>query len=495
MEVENKEEKTLIYLETRSGRFSPSNETIIRDLEKIPDLIQIRQIFSMPQEIREERLKVVLDSISDGILSIDNHGYITTVNRVARKLLDWNITDIIGRKLSDMPGENHALLDTLKGKTFINKKRNIITDNGRFQFFSAGITIRDYTGEITGAIEIMRNMRVIRELAEEVTYPTLETFSDIIGNSTVIMDAISFAQKIAPSSSIVSIRGQSGTGKELFARAIHAESQASGRFVAVNCAALPESLLESELFGYVKGAFTGAEKQGKQGLFELAHNGTLFLDEIAEMSPGSQAKILRVIQEKTVRRIGGAEEIPVNTRIITATSKVIEEMIKTGAFREDLYYRINVLPIHVPPLKERTEDIPLLAEHFLSRTARKIGRKPKGLTPKALLRLNRHKWPGNVRELKNVIERAAIICDHDTIDADSIIFGHEIENTIKGLKQGSSQVTRPDTLKNMMGEFEKTIVEAELEKHSSIRKCAKTLGLSHTALLKKMKKHGITRNQ
>lgn len=491
MEVDNKDEKTLIYLETRSSKFSPSNPVIVEALEKIPDLIEIRQINAMPQEVRETRLKVVLDSISDGILSIDNHGYITTVNRVARKVLGWNSPDIVGKKLSDMPPETHALLDTLKGESFINKKRNIITENGRFQFFSTGLTIKDYTGETTGAIEIMRNMREIKALADEVTYPSLQTFSDIIGKSSVIMDAISFAQKIAPSAAIVSIRGQSGTGKELFARAIHAESMVPGRFVAVNCAALPESLLESELFGYTKGAFTGAEKKGKPGLFELADHGTLFLDEIAELSPGSQAKILRVIQEKTVRRIGGEQEFPVHARIITATSKVIEELIKTGGFREDLYYRINVLPIHVPPLKERLEDIPLLAEHFLSRTAKQTGRKTKRLTLQALARLNQHLWPGNVRELKNVIERASIISDKDCIDSDSIVFGHEIEQTIKGLARTGSIGDRRQTLKDAVGKFEKNLIETELEKQASVRQCARAFGLSHTALLKKLKKYGI----
>lgn len=491
MEVENKDERTLISLETKSGRFSPSDDAIIEALRKIPDLIKISHINSMPQEIREERLKVVLDSISDGILSIDKHGYITTVNRVAKKMLGWNQRNIVGKKLSDMPEENHALLDSLKGNSFINKKRNIITENGRFQFFSAGITIKDYTGEITGAIEIMRNMREIKELADEVTYPSLQTFSDIIGKSTVIMDAISFAQKIAPSSSIVSIRGNSGTGKELFARAIHAESQVPGKFIAVNCAALPESLLESELFGYTKGAFTGAEKNGKKGLFEFANHGTLFLDEIAEMSPGSQAKILRVIQEKTIRRIGGTEEIPVNARIITATSKLMEQMIKTGTFREDLYYRINVLPIHVPPLKERIEDIPLLVDHFLSRTAKQIGRKPKELTRKAFIKLNQHTWPGNVRELKNVIERAAIISDLDIIDADSILFGHEIERTIKGLTLKTGSEAQGDHLKKMVGEYEKTLIESALGRYPSIRKCAGSLGISHTALLKKINKYKL----
>ncbi len=280
-------------------------------------------------------------------------------------------------------------------------------------------------------------MKEIRELTHEVTYPSQYSFSDIIGKSAAIMDAISFAQKIALTPSIVSIRGDSGTGKELFARAIHMESGVKGEFVAVNCAALPESLLESELFGYEKGSFTGAEKKGKPGLFEIADNGTLFLDEIADMPMGAQGKILRVIQEKSVRRIGGIKEIPVNTRIITATSRLIEQMIKDNTFRQDLYYRINVLPIHVPPLKERYEDIPLLVDHFLSRAVNQADVQPKKLSDAALRKLFTHDWPGNIRELKNVIERASIISDNNMIDEAYILFGYDIERTLKGLEAAS----------------------------------------------------------
>ncbi|NOX33341.1 MAG: PAS domain S-box protein [Deltaproteobacteria bacterium] len=492
MEVENKDKKTLIYIETKSSRFSPSNKTIIKNLKAITDLIEITKINSMPQEIREKRLKLVLDSISDGIISIDKFGFITTINRVAKKMLGWNHLSVPGKKISSLPLGNHDLLDCLNGRSFQNKKRNVITQTGRFQFFSAGVAIKDLTGEITGAIEIMRDMKEIKELVDEVNYPTQHTFSDIIGKSVTIMEAISFAQKIAVSSSIVSIRGESGTGKELFARSIHTESGVQGRFVAVNCAALPESLLESELFGYEKGSFTGARKKGKQGLFEIADKGTLFLDEIADMPMGAQAKILRVIQEKSVRRIGGVKEIPVNTRIITATSRLLEQMIKNNEFREDLYYRINVLPIHVPPLKERHEDIPLLADHFLSRAAKQVGVQPKKLSDAAMKKLFNHNWPGNIRELKNVIERGSIISDKDIIDENSIIFGYDIESTIRGLKAASfNDLENNSSLKAMVGNYEKEIIESTLKKYPSIRKSAKALNISHTTILNKMKKYCI----
>ncbi|WP_022663683.1 sigma 54-interacting transcriptional regulator [Desulfospira joergensenii] len=493
MEVENKGNQTLIYIETRGSKTSPPDDRIIESLRQIPDLIFITRINSMPLEIREKRLEVILDSISDGIISVDRTGRITFINPVAKKMYGWNQTRLTGRKLTDLPLENRDILDCLQGKSFHNKKRNIISPNGRFQFFSAGIAIEDAKGEITDAVEIMRDMKEIKELADEVTAPSQFTFSDIIGTSAPLMDAISFAQKISVSSSIVSIRGESGTGKELFAKAIHNQSGRRGEFVAVNCAALPESLLESELFGYEKGSFTGAEKKGKQGLFETADKGTLFLDEIADMPMGSQAKILRVIQEKSVRRIGGVREIPVDTRIITATSRLIEQMIKENQFREDLYYRINVLPIHVPPLKERKEDIPPLAEHFLSRIAKQVGSVPKALSMESREKLMDHDWPGNVRELKNVIERGAIISDRDIIEPQAVIFGHEIEKTIRELRSGSGSVNESgSSLKKMVGRYERDVIESALARHPSIRKTARALGISHTAMINKMRKYNIS---
>ena len=491
MEVENKEKKTLISIETKSSRFSPSHKTIINSLTNIPDLIEITEIRSMPQEIREKRLKIVLDSISDGILSIDKFGCVTTMNKVAKKILGWNQLNILGKHLSLLPVDSLDLIDCLKGRSFQNIKKNLITPNGRFQFFSECVPIRDITGDITGAIEIMRDMKEIRELAHEVTYPSQYSFSDIIGKSSAIMDAISFAQKIAITPSIVSIRGDSGTGKELFARAIHMESGVKGEFVAVNCAALPESLLESELFGYEKGSFTGAEKNGKQGLFEIADNGTLFLDEIADMPMGAQAKILRVIQEKSVRRIGGTKEIPVTTRIITATSRLIEQMIKDKTFRQDLYYRINVLPIHIPSLKERNEDIPLLVDYFLSRVADQVGIQPKKLSHAALNKLFSHEWPGNIRELKNVIERASIISDNDMIDENYILFGYDIERAINNLKSTGFNDLQSHSLKEMVGIYEKGILKSALKKYPSIRKSARALKISHTAFINKIKKYGM----
>jgi transcriptional regulator of aroF, aroG, tyrA and aromatic amino acid transport len=334
-------------------------------------------------------------------------------------------------------------------------------------------------------------MQEIRMLARSLSEPAQVSFSDIVGQNQAINNLIAYAQLVAGTDSVVCIRGASGTGKELFARAMHTASGRTGPFVPINCAALPEQLLESELFGYVKGAFTGGLKDGKAGLFEVAGEGTVFLDEIGDMPPSSQAKILRVMQDLHVRRIGGSREIPIRARIITATNRNLEKMVEDGDFRQDLYYRINVLPIHIPPLQERLDDIALLAEHFLFTLASRMGRPAKSLGPDGLAKLRAHHWPGNVRELKNVMDRAAILCPSDVIDAGFVILSHEQGERIPG--QALAPV-RPEPgldLRTQLQSLEKDIVETALRRSRSVRQAAQALGLSHTALLNKIRKHGL----
>lgn len=236
----------------------------------------------------------------------------------------------------------------------------------------------------------------------------------IVGNSAAMQKVYDMIQKVAASSATVLIRGESGTGKELVAKAIHRNSsRAKGPFIAVSCAALPETLLESELFGHEKNAFTGAMTQ-KPGRFELAHKGTLFLDEIAEVTPAIQVKLLRVLQEHEFERLGGTKTIKVDVRLIAATNKNLEELVKQNAFREDLYYRLHVIEIYLPPLRERREDIPLLVEHFLQRYSRENGKRLKSVAPEAMDALMQYHWPGNVRELENAIERAVVLAESDT---------------------------------------------------------------------------------
>ncbi len=492
MEVDKRDDKAHVYLETGEDEADLTKERLTAILSDVPDLMQLRVIDILPHQERENRFRVVLDNIRDGVISIDKDGCVTTINKVAREALGCQEDEVVGKNIKSIEMPDYNILECLAGRNFNRVKKSILQKKERYQYFATGRPILDGEGNIIGAVEIAKDMREIKKLARSITQPDKIGFGDIIGNHPVIMAAISFSQRIAAADAIISIRGGSGTGKELFARAIHAASNRNGPFVPLNCAAMPEQLLESELFGYVGGAFTGGRRDGRQGLFEHAADGTVFLDEIGEMPLGSQAKILRVIQDKRVRRIGGSKEIPVNTRIITATHRNLEQLVEEKLFRQDLYYRINVLPIHIPPLSQRLEDIPLLADHFLFQLASKLDKPIATVSDEALEKLRRHNWPGNVRELKNVMERAAILSENNIIDAASILFSYELgraEPTAAGMapKEG------PDTcdLKAALGEYEKHLIRAVLERSRSKRQAARRLGISHTALINKLKKYNL----
>jgi transcriptional regulator of aroF, aroG, tyrA and aromatic amino acid transport len=491
MEVVRREDCAHVYVEVENGQENNRAEGILESLTNVADLVHIRLIDTLPQEERENRFRVVLDNISDGVISIDRDGKVTTINRTARQALDCGDRDVIGSEVKALKLPDFQIRECLKGKRFNNVKKDLITATGRYHYLSTGRPIRDSKGRIIGAVEIARDMQEIKRLARSISDPVKTSFSDIVGRHPAIDTAIAFARKIAATDTLVSIRGASGTGKELFARAMHNAAGLAGPFVPINCAALPEQLLESELFGYEGGAFTGGRRQGKPGLFEVAHKGTLFLDEIGEMPSGSQAKILRVIQEKHVRRIGGTKEIPVQTRIITATNRNLEQLVAQKSFRQDLYYRINVLPIHIPPLAERVEDIPLLIEHFLFQLASKLGKPMPEITEAALSKLKRHNWPGNVRELKNVVARATFLSEEKTIDVDCVLFSHEIDQGLGQTGETDHADADPSvgtSLKERVNRFEKRIVMETVEASRSIREAARRLGLSHTAVLKKLKK-------
>ncbi|MBF7084567.1 sigma-54-dependent Fis family transcriptional regulator [Desulfallas sp. Bu1-1] len=328
----------------------------------------------------------------------------------------------------------------------------------------------------------------VTQLQTEVNFLRSELakkYGNIIGQSTAIREVIQIIEQVAKTSATVLITGESGTGKEVAALSIHHNSpRCEAPFVPVNCAALPEQLLESELFGHEKGAFTGASSR-KPGRFELANGGTIFLDEIAEMPPNMQAKLLRILQEKTFERVGGTETLRVDVRVIAATNRDLRQLIREGLFREDLFYRLNVVQIHLPPLRERREDIPLLVEHFIQKfgTAYKVN----SISPEAMSLLEQYDWPGNVRELQNIVERASIICR-----------GHEIQP-----EHLPSEIQRIHTQKRgiiirfpdqglSMEQLEKELIVKALEKSGGNQtKAAKLLGISRSAFLYRSQKHGI----
>ena len=311
-------------------------------------------------------------------------------------------------------------------------------------------------------------------------------FSNIIGRSRTMKELLETVAMVAPSEATVLILGESGTGKELIANAIHQNSPRSSHpFIKVNCAALPETLLESELFGHERGAFTGAVSR-RQGRFHLAHKGSILLDEIAEMSLATQSKILRVLQEREFEPIGSPETVKVDTRIITATNKNLQEEVKANRFREDLYYRINVVNLTVPPLRERRDDIPLLVDFFLKRYAKKNNRNLKGFTPKAMDLLMRYDWPGNIRELENVMERSVIMMRGDFITPD------EFPGVLKSLDPEYEQISAEMLSGKSLKEMEKAMIMRTLQETDGNRtRAAEILGISRRTLQLKLKEYGV----
>jgi Transcriptional regulator containing PAS, AAA-type ATPase, and DNA-binding domains len=378
------------------------------------------QNVSLGRKIEKERtqeIKALIDYSIEGIISVDRRKVIKVFNPAAERLLNRSAAEAVGQSLD-------TVLAAIDIAPCLTGGREMIGLTGRFgpvwlSFNIAPITV---DAAIIGAILTFQDITRIQEMESKIRNEVLSRkmaakyhFSDILGDSAILREAKRSAQEIALADATVLIAGESGTGKELFAQSIHnSSSRKRGPFVAVNCAALPSGLLESELFGYVEGAFTGATKKGKPGLFEMAHRGTIFLDEISEMDKHAQSRLLRVLQEKEVMRLGDDKVIPVNVRVIAATNQNLPQLMQRGDFRQDLYYRLKVLTVHLPPLSRRHGDMRILAEYFLARCNRRYG-KNLTMTAAACACLDDWQWPGNVRELMYFIEQLVVICPETTI--------------------------------------------------------------------------------
>ncbi|MEE9614277.1 MAG: sigma-54 dependent transcriptional regulator [Thermodesulfobacteriota bacterium] len=355
------------------------------------------------------------------------------------------------------------------------------TKLGAYDFIEKPLSLDHVVLTVEHALEQKRLVEenlALRKRAEEA--------NEIIGKSAPMKALKKDIKKVAPTNSWVLITGENGTGKELVAANIHLLSKRSARpFVAVNCAAIPEELIESELFGYEKGAFTGAVSR-KKGKFDMADGGTIFLDEIGDMSLKTQAKILRILQERTFERVGGTEPIKVDVRVVAATNKDLAEEMRKGGFREDLYYRLNVIPFHISPLRERKDDIPLFIEHYLKLFSRETSRGVPGITEGAVRMFLGYHWPGNVRELKNLIERLVIMTNTDSIAAD------DIPAYIRGDGGARPAAGFDGTMKEARGRFEKEFILARLEEFDgNVARTAEAIGVERSHLYRKIKSYGI----
>ena len=431
----------------------------------------------------------ILESISDGVFTVDAEWRITSFNRAAEQITGIGRKEALGKHCSEVFRSSMcegacALRKTLdNGKPVINQPCYIVDRNGQRTPISVSTAVlRDTTGNIIGGAETFRDLSEVEALRQELS--GRYNPGDMISHSQAMRKINEMIPIVAESLSTVLINGETGTGKELLAKAIHGQSKRAGKpFVAVNCGALPDTLLESELFGYKKGAFTGAV-QDKPGLVARAEGGTLFLDEIGEISPALQVRLLRVIQERIYEPLGATRSATADVRIITATHRNLDEMVKTGAFREDLFYRINVIRLELPPLRQRKEDIPLLVENFIDRFNRRQHKSVPGITPGALEILLAYDWPGNVRELENVIERAFVICGGARLAVNHL--PEELTGR-KSLPQPSGTINA--VVKVTEGQ---AILLALQQCRNSRRAAAAKLGINRSTLYRKIKELRLT---
>ena len=436
------------------------------------------------EQERAELLQAIVNSSTDGIVAVDKAARITFFNPAACDIFQVSQAMAVGRSVSEVIPNTRlpAVLDN--GVAEMGEVQHL--GNKELATKRIPIKIKD---EVVGAIasfqdvtQLQRFEQAIRQKLHSKGLVAKVNINQIIGFSPTLEVAKRQAHRYAMSSSTVLITGESGTGKEMFAQSIHnLSSRDKSPFVAVNCAALPENLLESELLGYEEGAFTGAKKGGKQGLFELAHGGTMFLDEIGEMPLALQARLLRVLQEKEVMRLGGDRVIPVDVRVIAATNQNMAELVAKRQFREDLYYRLDILRLYLPPLRDRKGDIPMLVEYFYHKL-KHLNPGVKGIAPEALVILEKLSWPGNVRELANLMERALLLSDNKTVAAEDI-------KSILPVQAVSHQA---DSLSGEYGnleEVEKETIEQILrEENFNYTRAASRLGINRTTLWRKIQK-------
>lgn len=475
---------------------------IIRNEKVISAVLVFRdtkEMLSLAEDLEERttelidqknKLDAIFNSNIEGTFTIDDGWNVTSFNAAAEKITGYKESEAIGKKCWQIFNSTicrngcHMEQTMKKGKPTIGNELEIISKSGRRVPIrvNSAILINNKNEKI-GAVETFLDVSEIKNLSEHLDEKF--KYENIVGKNKEIKQIINVLESVAQTDSSVLITGESGTGKELAARAIHLNSsRRTGPFVAVNCSAFAESLIESELFGHEKGAFTGAVKS-KVGRFELANGGTLFLDEIGDLSITVQTKLLRVLETREIERVGSNKSIKIDTRIIAATNKDLEKEIEAGRFREDLYYRINVMNIQLPPLRERKDDLPILVNHFIEKFNSKFDRNIKHFSSSAFDILMDYNWPGNIRELENVIEHCFVLCDSDII---------QIEHLPKRLREGEFNTIQSSGTNNFnhIKDAERNIIINTLKKHNGNRtKTAEELKIHPTTLWRKMKKFNL----
>lgn len=486
----------IAFDENQKETLSKNTDSLIEFIGRMADLISSK---ALEREILNEltvmanRLEAVVDSVDEGVVAINSDGYITHFNRSAERIFGAKKESVIGK-------DSKQLLPTLPlspvlqdGKGFVSREVFINYEGRKLHLLSTAKPIKVKDGRVVGVVSSLRDFRETQKLAYEImnTHEIIG-FDDIVGISKSLMDVKAKAQKISTSNSTALIVGESGTGKEIFARAIHSAGPHGHKpFVSINCAAMPENLLEIELFGYDEGAFPGARHGGKPGKIELANGGTIFLEEISNMSLYLQTKLLKLLQERVIERVGGTRPIMVDIRVIAATNSDLQEAVRKNLFRDDLYYRLSVIPLVIPPLRERQEDIPLLLDFYMKRFNKLLGKDIKGFTDEALSACMRYYWPGNVRELVYSAEYAINLEEGSLITLESL--PHVLrEQTKKRTRDGIAGDGR--LLK--LAQIEKEAIMAALEQYGwsdeGKTKAARVLGISRATIYRKIQKYKLT---
>lgn len=481
----------IAFEEEQKNSIVNNQVNLMEFLSRMADLIATKVVEEENTEkikMLAKELEIVLDAVDRGIVAVDAAGRILHHNVKAARLFGMDEKSIGQGNIKDLLGKID--LEDLSIKNVCIRNREFSYKKGHWGFRGIYDVNPIIVGQNTvGFVFTFSNISEALNTINDMIGNLIETsFDNIIGNSESIMRVKQEAMKAANTPSTVLIQGESGTGKELFARAIHFQSsRRRGSFIPVNCAAIPEQLLESELFGYEEGAFTGAKRGGKAGKFELANKGTIFLDEIGDMALHLQAKLLRVLQENVIEKIGGKEYIPIDVRVIAATNKNLEQKVAEGEFRKDLFYRLNVIPLNIPPLRERKGDIAILVEQLMQKCNKKLGKNINKISSSALELLMNYQWPGNVRELENTIEYAVNMCTGNIID------DADLPNRIKYreeicLSEGERYIVPIKVLERQ--EIQKALAYYGNSKQA-IDKAAALLGLSRATLYRKIREYGF----
>ncbi|WP_233575721.1 sigma-54 interaction domain-containing protein [Noviherbaspirillum saxi] len=444
--------------------------------------------FSVEQEktwlIKEQQ--AIVDHITDGLLVIERSGVVRFMNATAGRILNLVPKKSIGQRFSDLLDFEpiiHPIFES--GVGYVDRELIIDSPRRHLHLIDTAVPIKNAQGQVVSIVNSFREIHRVRKIADRLQGNHARyTFESLIGSSESLQDATAAAHKAARGFANVLLNGESGVGKEVFAQAIHnGSSRVDGPFIAINCAALPRDLIESELFGYTSGSFTGARKEGRPGKFESATGGTIFLDEISELPLDVQAKLLRVLQEREVVRIGDTRGIPIDVRIISACNRDLRQLVQTKEFREDLFYRFNVIAITIPPLRKRQGDIAVLANHFLTKYAALLGKRTYRFQPSVLEKMMKYEWPGNVRELENCVERIVNLCDEEEV---SDIYFSELD-----VAHALPESRQSGTLKSLR-DAERDAIEAMLQAcNCNITESARRLGISKPTLYAKIREHGV----